>query len=417
MAFDSTLWGRRVQLTGLSPSASLSGFIALVSLDNVPVEAIDAGSNSALNGGGDLRFSTDNAGVNQLPLEVVEYVADATEGNRRCHLFIRFPTYSSGARDVWMFYDKAAETQPAVGAAFGRNAVYVDREFQYNLHDSSSVIDSSGNSTPTVNGTLSDDQTSPFGSGVNFDDDEWLDLGSDVGDTTGDISYRCWLEAPVTDSFSTIMSQRAAAVYSFQWRLEALDPALLIGTASPNSPGPVLVTGTWYQLVMTVSGTTITYYRNGVSQGTDSVTGSRSLTGINTFIADISDASPPTNPTGISYIGALADMSIEFGAVPIALVKSEYDNKNDASTFWTTGTPEDTAVTGGANNPNDFILGIAGLTSLSVPDRWQEYLTGKGFPYDTFNESKFAWLGTNGGFTGSLTDRTAAWRDAGFPDV
>ena len=415
MSFTGTLWDRRVQLTGLTPSASLSGFVALISLDNVPVEAIDAGSNSALNGGGDLRFSTDNAGADQLPVEVVEYVTDATEGNRRCHLFIRFPTYASGNRDCWMFYGKAAETQPAVGAPFGRNAVYVDREFQYNLHDSSTIVDSSGNSTPMVNGTPSNDQTTPFGSGVNFAVGDNVDLQAKVGSTLGDVTYRAWVEAPTSVLFSTIMSIRAAA-YEFQWRLESLDPALLIGSGgSPNSPGPALVTGTWYNLAMTISGTTIDYIRNGVSQGTDSVPGVRSSPTANTVLADI-DVAPPSN---VEYRGSLADMSIEFGVVPTAQLLSEYDNKSDASAFWTTGTPESTVppVSGDANNPNDFICGIAGLTAIAVPDKWQEYLTDKGFPYGTFNDSQFDWLGTNGGYTGSLTDRTATWRVAGFPDL
>ena len=385
MSFTGTLWDRRVQLTGLTPSASLSGFVALISLDNVPVEAIDAGSNSALNGGGDLRFSTDNAGVNQLPLEVVEYVTNATEGNRRCHLFIRFPTYASGTRSVWMFYGKAAETQPAVGAPFGRNAVYVDREFQYNLHDSSTIVDSSGNSTPMVNGTPSNDQTTPFGSGVDFPlAGDNVDLQAKVGSTLGDVTYRAWVKAPTSATFSTIMSIRAAA-FEFQWRLESLDPALLIGGGSPNSPGPVLVTGTWFNLVMTISGTTIDYIRNGISQGTDSVTPTRTPETANTFLADIDAVSPPS---GVEYLGSLADMSIEFGAVPIAQLVSEYDNKNDTSAFWATGTPEST-VSGTANNPNDFILGIAGLTAIAVPDRWKEYLTGKGFPYGQFNDSQF----------------------------
>ena len=91
-----------------------------------------------------MRFSTDDQGANQLPLEVVTYVTNATEASRSCQLWVRFPTYASGTREVYMFYKKTGETQPAVGAAFGRNAVWQDYIGVYHCEDSN-YTDSSGN--------------------------------------------------------------------------------------------------------------------------------------------------------------------------------------------------------------------------------------------------------------------------------
>ena len=369
MAFNASDWGRRVLLTGLTPSASFSGFVALVSLDNLPVESIDAGTNSAINGGGDLRFSTDSAGVNQLPLEVVSYVTSATESSRYVQLWIRFPTYASGTREVYMFYKKAGETQPAVVAAFGRNEVWQDREYQYNLFDSSAIIDSTGVTTPTVSGTPTDDQTSPFGSGVRFGISEFIDLEQNVGDTTGDITLRAWINPNTSNSFGTIISIRDGGSFSYQWRLEALDPAILIGSSSPDSPGPDLLIGTWVQLTLTVSGTTITYYRDGSSLGTQTVTGDRSLnSSIDTFIGNQQLGAPLHD-----ILSSLANVSASFGAISSDLISSEYDNQNNTSTFWTTGTPEDTStdisVTEQLKNINyaslDPVITLTGALSIT----------------------------------------------------
>jgi hypothetical protein len=154
MAFTASSWGRGVLLTGLTPSASLSGFVALVSLANIPVEAIDAGSNSALNGGGDLRFSTDSAGSTQLPVDIVSFTTNASAGSRSCQVWIRFPTYAGGTRSVYMFYNKAGESQPSVGAAFGRNAVWVDFEYNFHFDGSNKLVDSTGTYSLTENGTI-----------------------------------------------------------------------------------------------------------------------------------------------------------------------------------------------------------------------------------------------------------------------
>lgn len=106
--------------------------------------------------------------------------------------------------------------------------------------------------------------------------------------------------------------------------------------------------------------------------------------------------------------------SISLSNNPFQILKPTVDPITTALTAALTGAPPSG---GGGNNPNDFICGIAGLTAIAVPDKWQEYLTGKGFPYGSFNDSQFEWLGTNGGYTGSLTDRTNTWRANGFPDL
>ena len=59
MAFTASSWGQGQLLTGLSPGSSETGFEAAITKANLPTSALDTGSLSCLNGGGDWRFSTD----------------------------------------------------------------------------------------------------------------------------------------------------------------------------------------------------------------------------------------------------------------------------------------------------------------------------------------------------------------------
>jgi hypothetical protein len=156
-------WGQGLLLTGLSPGSSETGFEAVITKDNLPASALDAGSLSCLNGGGDWRFSTDINGANQLPLELkpANCVTSVTPSNTKFIGYVRFPTYASGTRSVYAFWNKAGESQPAANAAFGSEDVWQDNESVWHLDD---LTDSAGNATSlttvgtpsTVDGVIGD---------------------------------------------------------------------------------------------------------------------------------------------------------------------------------------------------------------------------------------------------------------------
>ncbi|WP_372899169.1 hypothetical protein, partial [Stieleria sp.] len=100
MAFP-TGWTRKCELTFAStPTADLA---ALFTEDNLPSEMFDAdGDNPALNGGGDIRFSSDSAGTSQLPCEVVSFVTDNDPANGTAQVWVKVPAAAS----VWVWYGK-----------------------------------------------------------------------------------------------------------------------------------------------------------------------------------------------------------------------------------------------------------------------------------------------------------------------
>src|SRR3989344_9339631 len=62
--------------------ATLTDFPVLLTEDNIPSEACDAdGTSPAQNGGGDVRFTSDENGNSMLPLEVVDFITDNNPAN------------------------------------------------------------------------------------------------------------------------------------------------------------------------------------------------------------------------------------------------------------------------------------------------------------------------------------------------
>jgi hypothetical protein len=161
MAFTASSWGQGQLLTGLSPGSSETGFEAVITKANLPTSSLDAGSLSCLNGGGDWRFSTDINGATQLPVDIVTCVTNASAASTEFIAWVRFPTYASGTRSVYAFWNKAGESQPAASAAFGSEDVWQDNESVWHLDD---LTDSAGNATSlttvgtpsTVDGVVGD---------------------------------------------------------------------------------------------------------------------------------------------------------------------------------------------------------------------------------------------------------------------
>ena len=114
-------------------ATSETDFIVLLNEDsfNSTVTTImDGGADSALNNGGDLAYSSDEAGLNELSRFPFSFVTSATLGNTSAQVFVKVPSIS-GISDtkIWCWYKKVGATQPPVGAAFGRNSTFSDWEF------------------------------------------------------------------------------------------------------------------------------------------------------------------------------------------------------------------------------------------------------------------------------------------------
>jgi hypothetical protein len=269
---------------------------------------------------GNLRFSSDELGSTQLACEIVSsnFVWVSTSGL----------SVSSGTT-LYVWAGNTGVSQPIPSAAFGRNEVWSDREFQYNLHDVSSVFDSSGNAASggTIIGSPTSNQTSPMGSGVELLSGDSIDLDEPLGATTGDLTLRAWINAGEFQSYAPIIHLADGSNWSYQWRLESRDHSILIGASSPNSPAPNIARNIWVQLALVVSGTTISYYTDGVFQGTQNVSGNRSTSATTTKIGSNNALSQTVSST-------LAGVSASFNASSADQIYIEYQNQSSTTAWW-----------------------------------------------------------------------------------
>jgi hypothetical protein len=147
-------------------------------------------------GGGDLRFSSDEAGTTQLACEIVDgldVVWVSTDGL----------SVATGLT-IYVWGDNTGASQPAVGAAFGRDAVWVDYRAVYHLSETANTaaggyLDSTGNGYDgTGISMLLSNRTTPsglIGSGFNGTAD-YIDLPTSVFPTAvqDDFTVTAWAQ-------------------------------------------------------------------------------------------------------------------------------------------------------------------------------------------------------------------------------
>lgn len=129
----------------------------------------------ALNGGGDLRFSSDVNGNTRLACEVVSF----DTGAQTAEIYVNVPSISAVIdTPIYIFYGRAGQTQPAAGAAFGRNATW-NSDYIFVDHMNNGT-DSTGNtSLMAFSGTV---VAGKVGSAVDFDgSSNVIDYGALVG--------------------------------------------------------------------------------------------------------------------------------------------------------------------------------------------------------------------------------------------
>lgn len=345
MAFP-TGWARKCKIT--IPDANISGnntnFPLLITEANLPAEMVDGGVNSALNGGGDVRVSGDAAGTIQLSLEVVSFV---TGGTPNVELWCNLPTLNTGAaKDIYVWYKKAGEVQPAVTDPFGRNAVWAEchKVFHWeDLTDSTGGTSASNNATTISGGTAITDLATPGYLTSTFPND-------------ADFEAEIVVNSFTSTAWNVVLSVEDTAGNDGLFMMRDGDNAnWFLGTTvnsvnSTNIQGPNDVAGLQI-LSMSIDGVAANDVARFYVNGSASSPASRTQT--NGF-ASVSDLDLVIG-TGL-YEGSGAGVrSIDSVIEGVFVYKTKrtdgwratrFNNQSDPATFATGGTPE--AVGGGA---------------------------------------------------------------------
>ena len=132
MAFPSG-WTCRAPITIESDDidATLTNWTLVFdqTFDSVLTQAdgpLDAdGTRASINGGGDVRFSTDEAGTTQIACDIRSWVTHNTPASATCEVAVKVPSVSSSVDTIiYMWWGASGETQPAVDATYGQYDAY-----------------------------------------------------------------------------------------------------------------------------------------------------------------------------------------------------------------------------------------------------------------------------------------------------
>lgn len=348
MAFPDG-WGRKVKIT--IPDAQISGsntdFPVLLTDSEFPVEMLDGGANSALNGGGDVRFSEDAAGTIRLDLDIVTFV---TGGTPDVELHTKMPTLNTGAaKEFYAWYKKAAETQPAVTAAFGRNAVWSDYNGVAHFKDdptgsAGDLIDSSGNGDGDSSGSLVAASAGQIGNAWILDGtNDQVDFTTALPNTAGSFHYSVWANWDVVgtgpqDFLAPIFLKNGStewlSVGSFT---TAGSPFKIVTNAeSPGDSGVSVNTGTWYKIDLVWDGADLEMWADAGNIANYSVT----PTGIGW--KTVTEFLLGSDTDNWSYFDGLIDeVRSENRTASQGWITTEFNNQSAPATFASAGTPED----------------------------------------------------------------------------
>jgi hypothetical protein len=329
MAFNPADWGQGRLLTGLIPGSSLSGYTALITKDNLPTSALDGGVLSALPDGGDWRFSTTQDGQNQLPCDVIATVTSGTPSNTALEIEIRFATYATGFREVYAFWNSAGKTQPAVGAAFGRDETQQDFEAVYHLND---LIDSAG----TYDLTNADGAVLQSGGGYEFTGTQRLVFPTALARTLGSdftISLVFLNNGALSDGHFLDTRQGGGSGIDLSYRLSELGGEVGSTAGDTNLNGTTYPTGSSTYYADYIRDTdVVSLYVDGQTPLTTSVVGTSEG---NTTTNSIGNQFNNADPLGAGRV--LYSVCIKSTAETVDFRDSKYSNRSNPATFWTLG--------------------------------------------------------------------------------
>jgi len=353
----ATSWNRKVEIVIQESKidADLTNFPVLITKDNVPSEACDAdGSYPAQNGGGDIRFTSDEAGNYQLPLDIVKFVTDNNPTNCDVEMYVLVTSVTNlYDTSIWMWYNSGeANEQPAADSTFGSESVWSGYAGAWNLNENSGTrYDQTGNDNDLTDNNTVLSTAGKTGTGADFERDntEYLSKTDNSSlDITDDLSLSLWTKiesAPTTDTqfvFASKEESTSARSWFFRYEDEA-DVKKLTTYIAQDVNGntdlygrinQTLTPGTWYNLAIgyDASAGSVEFYVNGSSIGT--------VSSYPTSIANSTSAFVLGQVISTQFMDGFIDQVRLVGTLHSdAWVRAQYENENSPGTFAIEGTP------------------------------------------------------------------------------
>jgi len=343
----NTSWSYRVKVTVLATKvdADLTDYPVYVDLANLP-----AGFHTNVNqtDARDIRVTTSD-GKTEVPREVVFYTAASDTGE----LHFKGNVDSDTNTDFYIYYGNAGASDYAVDATYGRNNVWNSDylavfHFQEAVNnDANGYVDSSGSGKHGQGTSMA--ITAPAGKlagkAAEFDGAaDYITTARILTDTTYSIAAWCNIQSLNGSSGTPIYYQEAGGGTTGQ-EVGMIDeyPSAGIQTFFARSGGAGVATGndvnwaldTWFYAGATFNGTAVTFYYNGGSGGSGTVTGGTppDFNGRIAVWYDLADATRFTD-------GAFDELRIRDDVATATWISTEYNNQSSPSTFYSVGSEE-----------------------------------------------------------------------------
>jgi len=200
-------WLVKANSAKLPGASSTTGHPWVITGDELPAALLDSDeATSDTTGAPTLRASTDILGINQIPLHILSFtpLSGGSGGGATAEIWTNTGAYTAGADvDVYLWWNKAGKTQPAVGATYGQYAVYQSSYlFYHHLADdpTDGTVDATSNGQDTTDiGTMltADLVTGKVVDGIDFDGtDDGLVIASPTFPAIGnDFAVGIWSKA------------------------------------------------------------------------------------------------------------------------------------------------------------------------------------------------------------------------------
>ena len=352
MAFP-TGWAWKCSLTIPSGqvSAELADFPVLLTQGNLPSQCLDAdGAGPALSGGGDLRFSSDADGFTQLACEVVTFTTHNTPASAVAQVWVKLPSVANGSDTVfYVWWGKAAETQPAASDTYGSQAVWsssfvgVWHMGQDPSGSAPQVLDSTANGyslTAAGSMTSGDLVAATIGNGIDFDgsDDKLTSTNPANAADLAALTLTFW--AKTSTAYQVVFGRNAGATY--YWYLMTYGTnRLYFGVLTSGTPlsrqtaNNAFTSNTLQHWAATWDGsltaTNVKFYVDGTEASystTTNGTGSRT-----------SDAGSDLEAGTTSFTGVLDELRLASVVRTVGWVLAEKRTGAGPASFVTAGTP------------------------------------------------------------------------------
>jgi len=366
MAFP-TGWGRKCSVTidntKVSGSANHSDFPVLLTEDNLPSEMFDAdGSYPANSDGGDIRFTSDEAGTTELAREVVEFTRDNDPANGTAQIWVKVPTLDYNDDTViYVFYNNSGASEPAADSTYGSEAVWSGYDGVWHLEEDPSgsspqMIDSSANDNDgTSSGSMSsgDSISAKISNGLDFDGSNDLITTSDtaIGNGYTSLFMSVWVKSSDTSGY--LVAKNNGSIDNLQVYISGGNVIAKIRNTSTSYNLTVgttasIMDGNWKKIDVLWSGSTFSVFLNG------SFVTSASVSGTMTTYTEPLEFAGRGSDNDQYMAGVLDEIRIAEKSVSSDWIATEYANQNAPDTFSEAGTPED--VDGVTNTSNFFQL-------------------------------------------------------------